>query len=572
MKRINIYTMVLGLAIAALTLTACSDEWDDHYATGNNVEGMLNTSLWDAIQKDGNLSNFASVVKATGYDKSLASSQVFTVFAPTNDCFSAEEAQALIQAYNAEKGKVNDENNTTIKEFIQNHIALFNHSVSASKNDSIVMMNGKHAVLTSSTIGNSRLLTTNQHYSNGVLFTVGNQMEFFPNVFEYIRKNPELDSLRSFFYNSRFYRSEFQPYLSVPGGIVDGRTVYLDSVFRQENDLFTFTKANLNSEDSTYLMVAPTNKIWRELLEEYTPYFNYEDNVKDRDSLVYTNPRLAIVQGTTFSRTFNSDAELNDSACSTSCYRNYNQRRSWWGADSLHYYEYYSPLAPNGVMHGTTNVECSNGTMMIADQWNFDKKETFFQVRIIEAERGNAIRELSKARNTSTQKEEETITPLIRYVTTDNAFYNQVSNHAFVEFYPLVDTRNHHVTFNITNVLSNIGYDIYLVTAPALANDSNANEQQRLPTVLRCALSYHDQSGKTVENELQSSVTTNPDVVDAILLAENFKFPVASYGLNEEEPQVTLQVETRVTPTQYRNRTHTRTMRIDCIVLKPHVE
>ena len=111
--------MVLGLAIAALTLTACSDEWDDHYATGNNVEGMLNTSLWDAIQKDGNLSNFASVVKATGYDKSLASSQVFTVFAPTNDCFSAEEAQALIQAYNAEKGRVNDENNTTIKEFIQ---------------------------------------------------------------------------------------------------------------------------------------------------------------------------------------------------------------------------------------------------------------------------------------------------------------------------------------------------------------------------------------------------------------------------------------------------------------------
>lgn len=572
MKINNLYTTVLGLAMAALTLTGCSDEWDDHY--DSKPTGVFaGTSLWQAIQQDPNLSNFATVVRECGYDKSLASSQVFTVFAPTNDCFSSSEAEKLIQAYNAEKGRVDDDENTTIKEFLQNHIALYNHSVSGSRIDSIVMMNGKYAVLSSTNINTSRLLTSNQHYNNGILFTVGDQVEFFPNLFEYLRKDADLDSLRSFYYNPRFYRSEFQASRSVPGGIVDGKTVYLDSVFRLHNDIFNFTRAMINSEDSAYLMVAPTNRAWTQLLDEYSNYFNYDDTTPDRDSLTYTNPRLAIVKGTIFSRTFNEDRALADSACSTDCYRDYSIRQAAWGADTLHYYEYYNPLTPpNGVLTGTTNVVCSNGTMMKADDWKINKLETFMQTRIIEAEYSSSIRELSKVKNSSTGNDEETVAPRLRYVETDNPFYHSVSNHAFVEFEPLRTTVNHSVTFNITNVLSNVGYDIYLVTAPALANDSNATEVQRRPTVLRCTLGYHNQDGSEKEDEIVSSVTTTPDVVDAILLAENYKFPVCSYGLVEEMPQVKLKVETRVTSSQLRNNTHTRTMRIDCIILKPHVE
>ena len=88
MKRYNIYNKVLGLVLAVLTFTACSDTWDDHYSSKN--EGMNDYSLWQAISQNSNLSNFAKVVEATGYDKALKSSQVFTVFAPTNDQFSAQ--------------------------------------------------------------------------------------------------------------------------------------------------------------------------------------------------------------------------------------------------------------------------------------------------------------------------------------------------------------------------------------------------------------------------------------------------------------------------------------------------
>lgn len=572
MKRHHIYHTVLGLAVAALALTACSDEWNDHYE-GQAID-VKNASLWEAIQKDGSLSNFASVVQACGYDKALGSSQVFTVFAPTNDCFSSAEAQALIQQYNAEKGKVNDNENTTIKEFLQNHIALYNHSISKTGSDSIVMMNGKYALLTPETIGGSRLLTTNQHYGNGVLFTLGQQVAFYPNVFEYMRKDNDLDSIRSFFYNEMFYRSVFDAEESVPGGIVDGKTVYLDSVFHQQNELFNydFMQARLNSEDSTYWMVMPTNRAWRDLIDEYTSYFNYDNTVNKRDSIIYTNSRMAIVKGTAFSRTFNSDATVRDSARSTNCVLDYNRRKNSWGADSLHYFQYYNPYQAGGIFSGTTNVNCSNGVIMKADEWHFDKTETFFQTRIIEAEARGAIKEVSMVDNPTKGTKEETISPRIHYVEANNSFYNKVSNNGFVEFEQAKTTVNHSVTFNITDVLSNIGYDIYLVTAPALAADSTATAIQRLPNVLRCTLSYNDQDAKKQENRIVSSVENNPDIVDYILLAEDFKFPVCSYGLNEDQPQVTLTVETRVTSTQQRNNTHSRTMRIDCIILKPHVQ
>jgi uncharacterized surface protein with fasciclin (FAS1) repeats len=567
-------------------LTACSDTWDDH--NNRAPEGVEEGSLWQAIQQNPELSNFSSVVEACGYDKSLASAQVFTVFAPTNSCFSKEEADKLIAAYHAEKGKVDDKDNSTIKEFLQNHIALYNYSVSQSSNDTIMMMNGKNILLTTSKIGNSPLTSSNRLYSNGVLFTVGSQVDYFPNVFEYMRRDAELDSLYSFFYNERFYRKEFQASKSVEGGIVDGRTIYLDSVFRQQNDLFnsSFLNARLNNEDSTYWMLMPTNEAWRKLVDEYQNYFNYDNTVDKRDSVFYTNTRMAIMKGTAFSRTTNTDAVLQDSAMSTNAVLFYNSRKYTWGADSLHYYQYFNPLS--GIFTGNTNMACSNGIAMKVQDWKIDKRETFFQTKIIEAEGQGNIREVSKVvdkvnTNVDGSKDTtwiETIVPRNRYVESGNTYYNKVSNNGFVEFEPTRTTVNHSVTFNIKDVLSNIGYDIYVVTAPALANDSNATDIQRLPTRLKFTLFHHTQDGKTVKTGNSegvplvnnTAVVNQPDEVDYIKVAENFMFPVASYGLEEDEPQVSLKVESYVTSTQQRNNTYTRTMRIDCIILKPHEE
>ena len=136
------YTKVLGLALAALTFNACSDEWDEHYVAqplGNGV------SLWQTISTDTTLSHFKMVLDSCGYEKVLNSSQVFTVFAPTNDYFTEQQAEAYIELYKIDKEKNKKEKeNRAVKEFVMNHIALYNHSVYSNYSDTIVMLNGKY--------------------------------------------------------------------------------------------------------------------------------------------------------------------------------------------------------------------------------------------------------------------------------------------------------------------------------------------------------------------------------------------------------------------------------------------
>ena len=120
-------------------LNSCTDTWDEHYQTGVMGEG----TLWESIKNNQQLSNFARVIEATGYNQSLSSSQVFTVFAPTNDRLSAAEADQLIADYKEQAKTVLQANNTVLKEFIYNHMALYNHSFSDLRVDTLVLMNGK---------------------------------------------------------------------------------------------------------------------------------------------------------------------------------------------------------------------------------------------------------------------------------------------------------------------------------------------------------------------------------------------------------------------------------------------
>ena len=576
----NIFSKVKGLVKFVLPLylltllpllTACTDTWDEHYNSLGDSSGVHDGTLWEAIKSNPDLSNFASVVEGCDFAKSLDGSQVFTVFAPTNANFSQAEAQALIASYKQQvANSVVEEDNTVLKEFIQNHVALYNFSVSPESNDSITLMNGKYAVLTNNDIDGTKLIQKNQLYGNGVLYTLENPVGYLSNVFEYIRKDADLDSLRSFLYSNKFYYRDFVPELSVPGSIVNGKTQYLDSVFTQRNELFSII-GRINSEDSSYIMVAPTNEVWKQLIEEYEPYFNYPEEVNKRDSLVYTNSRLAIVRGTTFSRTFNTDASLQDSAMSESSMKAYSYRKLMWGAP-FQYYQYNRPFdSPYGALAQNDVVACSNGELRKASQWNIDKLMTFHQFIIIEAEGANSIKELSKVKD-SHDEEINTATLVTQYVTSDNtAFYNKVWSNSFVEFVPSLATVNPAVTFNLSNVLSNVGYDIYLVTAPALASDSNATAQQRIPCDIRASLK---QPGKKDENLLtpdgSRDFITAADAVDYLLLAEDYKFDVCTYGVDDDDLQVTLKVETRVTSTQLRNNTYTRNMRIDCILVVPH--
>ena len=550
----KINRIICAVCLASV-MGACSDEWNDHYAEDATLDG----SLWEAIKGNSELSNFASVVEATGYDARLASSQMFTVFAPTNANFSASDAQTLISRYQAEKSRnIRDDDNQVVRQFIQNHIALFNRSVSSLTNDSITMMNGKYEVVTNSKFGDTNLTDKNKFYTNGVLYTIDRPEQYFANVYEYLSQDGETDSLYNFL--SSYSAYEFDAETSVPGDIVNGKTVYLDSVFHLRNTMLN-QYGLINREDSNYLALAPTDRVWSQLYNDYVRYFNYNDLTTKRDSMIRTQTRHAIARGTIFN--LNQQPSLADSAVSTEYQRLYRNLSNY---DEKRYYVYNQPNAAGGIFAGAEAVTCSNGQVLKQDNWKIDKRQTFLQEIKVEAEQ-------SRYQDTIVQAKD----PLsIRAVPMSNPFYGKVSSNYFVEAQPLSTASATEVRYRIPDQLSNVGYDIYAVFVPAIAYDENASADDRLPNRLRFKITHQNQAGSvtttTLRNPIDNSANyvTHADVIDSVLVASNYVFPTCALGLPQGDEQVTLDIT--VTMTSAMSSTYTRTLRLDCIILRPHEE
>ena len=131
---------------------------------------------------------------------------------------------------------------------------------------------------------------------------------------------------------------------------------------------------------------------------------------------------------------------------------------------SKYQYEYHKFLQPfdesTGILKGLTSlVECSNGWAAVTDNWRIDKKLTFFKPIKVEGERSAAQDTVLNAN-----------LPLpVRTLDATSPYYSKLSNHEYVEVAPMNSSVIPYITYNIPDLLSNIGYDIYCVFVPALS-------------------------------------------------------------------------------------------------------
>lgn len=587
---------ILAVSLFIGTTTACTDEWDEHYSVTQHGEG----SLWQAISNDESLSNFKQVLQAANYDGSLGGSQVFTVFAPTNTVLTDDMRDALIQQYNTEKANgVKEKDNSVVKEFIQNHISLYNYSVSTAMPDTIIrMMNSKNLSFTKDNFAGHTFLSKNNITTNGIIYTIDNIADYHPNVYEAFNKVEGVDSVWK--YISMFDKEELNTASSVPGEIIDGKTHYLDSVTYILNPLLEESKylnSSLLDEDSCYWMVVPDNQLWDHLVTKYSRYYVYDKKVAERDSFGYHFPRQAILKGTVFSKTNNKEifqsetASATDSLLSTNAIP-YSRRKIVYGSYDKKYYMYFDPFGENGVLNGSEETKCSNGKLFKATAWNIPEKSTFLREIVMEAESSNTLDSLNI--NTSNNKTGDTNLGKIVKVASDNPYYDKVSGNSYIEITPAGVSNFTKALFDVRDVLSNVPYDVYVVIAPAEAGNIHATDIQKLPITFRCALQCHNEDGEPYyinikDNKLQYPVLDNknrptshytkssvygtnlqndPTKIDSILIG-TVTFPTCSNNTNE--PQVKLLFQSYVTSSAY-EKTANRTLRLDCIVLKPHDE
>lgn len=558
--------VVMALAAGALT-TACSD-WDDHYDT---FTSDATATIWQNIKADTALTDFASLVERAGYVDLLNGTQTITVWAPVNDAFNYDSVAAI-------------DDETLVTEFIENHIARSNFPASAAINENVFLLNKKVIPFAGAgdyTMGGLTVLQPNMASKNGTLHAIKGLLPFRANIYESLNNRVyPIDSLADYYH--KYEVSTLDVNNSVPGPTVNGQLTYLDSVLYESNGLFYRFGGNyLNTEDSSYTMIVPTNKAWEGYKAMVAPYYNYLPKVEFDD-------RSDNDRDTVYS--YNS-AYLRDSMITRAVIRSLVFNNNSYGDGGNRKLKTYTggeldvdsivPSASgvkklfkddaNELFKGTKRVDKSNGAMWITADDSLHQRpwNSFAPVIKVEGESSNCLvsSEFSKQ------------THYVTSVTRNTEVPGKLSGSGYVS---VAGDANPTVHFYLPNVLST-EYNIYAVFVSENIDDASTPSSLCLPNNVQASLYYNvdgtgakarrpQSLGKVCGNYIVAEDSlTGKDVnvlvpgVDTVKLG-TFKFPIAYEGLDGVYPSLSLQ--SRVTTAQA-GKVFDRTIRIDCIILVP---
>lgn len=187
-NKINKYLILF--AAAMLTLAACKKTWSQRDSV---TDPQLNMNLLQQLQANTSLSTFAALVVKTGYDKVLASSKTYTVWAPTNTAM-----QAVDPAIIADTAK--------LKQFVGNHIVNQTYLTSAPQPSlRIRTLNGKNITFTATQVEDANITTANIYVNNGIMHIIDKALIPKYNIWEYINNLSTVGLVQKAYLQSQNY-------------------------------------------------------------------------------------------------------------------------------------------------------------------------------------------------------------------------------------------------------------------------------------------------------------------------------------------------------------------------------
>lgn len=592
-------TFRAGLVAAAglVAMYSCTDTWNEHY--GAEAELNYDGTTMQAIEE--NASDFAKVIKAYGYDRELASENVYTIWAPANGSF-------VLSDYIDAQGNMIADSATVVRQFIKNHIARYAYPTNGKKQD-ITLMSQKLGVMTDETFVGATMTKTDLACKNGVLHLIDTIAPYNYNLFELIEKQYKDDttegkdtcSLYAYLYDPVVNKDTLIESKSVSRGVDEnGDKIWVDSFVMKNNTVLKTVDAKVYEEDSSFIAIIPTAKAWAERYEIASKLLNFNPNEDAKiagtcDSLRTHYANTFVMTDLFYNR--NNNEHWLDSLKST-------QYSNWQDWEHNVYYSKEPKHMPedkglNDILSKCgDSISCSNGIAYIVDEYPMSIYEQFFK-RIKVRANGNTL-DITKDANQKT-------------IFTKNVQGDRLINRSGTALYYKTDTvsgeitkfeenynygravsssqsLNPYIGIQIPNTLSGT-YDIYVVTCPIwvqqyetadyITSDMladldtkgyrfycNVFERDakgeyptsgvRLPNPDGSG-SYFTTNGLT-EREDGSLVVNDTTYLGAVTLKN------AYYGRNNEG--VILQLQNTVTSSNKNQ--FSRDMIVCCFILKPH--
>ncbi len=517
---------IIGLMAPALS-AGCSD-WDDHYENSNAAGTQQN--IMQILQQDEQTSVFAGMLKQSGYDALLSSTQSFTVFAPSNDALDG------IDTHDTEN----------VKRLVSNHFARYTHPTSTQAGQGIRMYNGKiYYFDNSASFSGSPLSSANEKAKNGILHRLTKQIPYANNLYEYIQYTANTSKIYKFIH--QFDETIMDMDQSIEVDIdEEGRPVY-DTVMVKYNRLLenpAYGIGSIATEDSAYTMLVPTDAAWDAAYERIAPSFKVYDKEQSKaDSIQDVRTCLAIVSDLIYRGSMAEPASA-DSLTSTS--------------GSI-------IRQPAALFADATGSKGSNGYIFTTEALGYDNTETWNKAIGVEAEQQNG------------RTYNNTLTSVYTRTVTAESMVEGISGDSYIEVMPISTSTNPTVIFDIPDVLAG-SYNVYAVFLPVTVGGFT---EELDSTCIGFTVSYLNDKGRTTtKNNKAKTLLTSGSHVTKMLAFENLEIPVSNYtdrlwlmddANDKSSIQTTTQltITTNVTTKEFTSKLLSRSFRLDRIIFEP---
>ena len=638
------------MGTALLAVPSCTDTWSEHYLTEDAY--TANETLWEVLEGREDLSNFREIIEKAKFYRDehhpaftiegedtvyytfkdvLNGNTPVTVWAPANEAMTQEEwdkfaAMAETDGYNLQQ------------QFLGNHIALYRKTMTKSGQETFRLINSKFATLNydDSKLQKSNVVEKNIGARNGLLHVLESQNEFLFNLYEYIKFSGEVNTFSEYLVKrDTLY---FEPSKSIEGlPDENGNPTYVDSVYVLNNMMFDMNSENptsidandawmnnlnmfhaqLNTEDSAFVMIVPTDIAWETVTNKLKPYYKYVSTYPrmDKTKIGSTKASTSSIFGARKSYengkgyetvdslqdvninmdiitplVFNVNLQPNNGTVWTlekfmkGGYRECEYLLTTVGDTIRDVYEEINGIktlvwSKNSLFEDASvkeQKEMSNGYAIVSDKWNYPRS---YWMRDIDVD-ASVFKTYDKSAATNTT--EFDINNTISKDWIDE--YGRCSEQKYLQVSGRSASTNPEIVFALEGSKQGYAdamsgkYDVQIVLVPRWYETSQDGERDTTAVVYKnrliCTLYYWDESligGSDLKYTKQNKIVSDKieysgEKVDTITVLTDVEFPVSYKNLLQAHPVLHITSDKISKDDEKAN--YNRTFNIDRIILK----
>ena len=638
------------MGTALMAVPSCTDTWSEHYLTEDAY--TANESLWEVLEGREDLSNFREIIEKAKFYRDehhpaftiegedtvyytfkdvLNGNTPVTVWAPANEAMTQEEwdkfaAMAETDGYNLQQ------------QFLGNHIALYRKTMTKSGQETFRLINSKFATVNydDSKLQKSNVVEKNIGARNGLLHVLESQNEFLFNLYEYIKFSGEVNTFSEYLVKrDTLY---FEPSKSIEGlPDENGNPTYVDSVYVLNNMMFDMNSENptsidandawmnnlnmfhaqLNTEDSAFVMIVPTDIAWETVTNKLKPYYKYVSTYPrmDKTKIGSTKASTSSIFGARKSYengkgyetvdslqdvninmdiitplVFNVNLQPNNGTVWTlekfmkGGYRECEYLLTTVGDTIRDVYEEINGIktlvwSKNSLFEDASvkeQKEMSNGYAIVSDKWNYPRS---YWMRDIDVD-ASVFKTYDKSAATNTT--EFDINNTISKDWIDE--YGRCSEQKYLQVSGRSASTNPEIVFALEGSKQGYAdamsgkYDVQIVLVPRWYETSQDGERDTTAVVYKnrliCTLYYWDENligGSDLKYTKQNKIVSdkieyNGEKVDTITVLTDVEFPVSYKNLLQAHPVLHITSDKISKDDEKAN--YNRTFNIDRIILK----